>query len=541
MTVPRGAATGVTDTRPAAAMPAVPLLRAFEGEVAPPDVLAAIRDGDAAGVALYRGLNVRSPEQLRALTGDLQAAARAGGQPPAIVAIDQEGGQLMGVGAPATPFAGNLALGAVDDPMLAEQVGRAMGRELAALGINVDWAPDLDLATAPASPAVGARAFGDDPVAAGRLGSAFIRGIQGERVAAAAKHFPGSGETLADPHHGLPVVDVDAATLETRELAPFRDAIAAGVRMVMVTHGAYPSLEPDGAPRPALRSSAILRTLLRERMGFAGVVVSDALDMAAVDQSDVATAALDAIAAGVDLLLAGPTQADRPAELARLVTGLRGSPEALVAADRVDALRRWLGEGAQPDLDVVGCMEHQALAEGLARRSVVLVRDEMGLLPLDPAVRGGITVVTPAPADLTPADTSSWVHVRLADAVARRAPGTQALEVPIDPGPADIARVLAATDDAGLTILGTIDAAGHGGQRALAAALAERGPVVLVAMRMPGDVVVVPGPGTALACHSIHDPSTEAVGAILFGEVATQGRLPLRVAGAPGHPPGDTP
>ncbi|MEZ4596794.1 MAG: glycoside hydrolase family 3 N-terminal domain-containing protein, partial [Chloroflexota bacterium] len=136
-------------------MPAVPLLRAFEGGSPPADLLAAIRDGDAAGVALYRGLNVRSPAQLRDLGDALRAAAAEGGHPMPIVAIDQEGGQLMGVGAPATQFAGPMAMGAVGDARLARDVGAAIGTELLAMGINVDWAPDLDLATHPRSPAVG--------------------------------------------------------------------------------------------------------------------------------------------------------------------------------------------------------------------------------------------------------------------------------------------------------------------------------------------------------------------------------------------------
>lgn len=521
----------------AAGVPAVPLLRAFEGERAPADVLAAIRDGEAAGVALYRGLNVRSPGQLRALADELREAARQGGQPAPIVAIDQEGGQLMGVGPPATQFAGPMALGAVGDVELATRVGRAIGDELAAMGIGLDWAPDLDLATTPSSPAVGTRAFSDDPGLTRELGSAFVRGLQGRGSAAAIKHFPGSGETLADPHDGLPVVDVDAPTLERRELAPFRAAVAAGARLVMVSHAAYPALEPDGAVRPALRSRAILRDLLRDRMGFEGVVVTDALDMGAVDQSDVATAALEAVDAGVDLLLAGPGQADRPGELAAMVAGLRSRAAAAEAARRVGSLRRWLAEAAQPSLDVVGCAEHQALAAELAERSISVVRDRSGLLG------GGVRearrplVITPAPADLTPADTSSTVTVCLADAFVRRQPATRALVTAIDPGPDDIRAALHEADGADLVVLGAIDAFRHPGQQALARALVEAGRrVILVAMRMPTDADAIPEVGTAVACWSIHDPSTEAAVAVLWAERAAPGRVPLGLTRAGATP-----
>ena len=148
----------------------------------PPDVLDAIRAGDAAGVALYRTLNVVSPTQLRALALAVQRAALQGGQPTAIVAIDQEGGQLQGIGSPATPFAGNMAVAATGSVELARRVGEAMGQELAAMGCNVSWAPDLDLATLPRSPAVGARSFGDDPELAARLGRRHDRGAAVARV-----------------------------------------------------------------------------------------------------------------------------------------------------------------------------------------------------------------------------------------------------------------------------------------------------------------------------------------------------------------------
>ena len=523
-----------------ASLVARPLLRAFAGSMPPDEVLDAIRAGDAAGVALYRSLNVRSPAQLRALAMAVQRAALQGGQPTAIVAIDQEGGQLMGVGPPATPFAGNMALAATGSVELARRVAEAMGQELAAMGCNVSWAPDLDLATLPTSPAVGARSFGDDPDLAARMGAATVEGLQSAGVAAAAKHFPGSGETLADPHHGLPVVGLDQATLEARELVPFRAAVAAGVRLVMVSHAAYPGLEAGGGggPRPALRSPAILRDLLREEMGFGGVVVTDALDMAAVDQTDVAGAAIAAIEAGVDLLLAGPGQADRPAELARMLGALHTSPAAEVAAGRVASLRRWLGQRTMPPLDVVGSAEHVALARELARRSVTQIRDEAGLMPLRPSASARLLVLAPAPADLTPADTSSLVPLRLIDAVRRRHARTETFTMPIDPSPTEVESALAAVLATDLVILCTIDAFRHPGQLRLARQIAAMDrQAILVALRMPTDADVLDDLPTALACYSIHDPSTEAMAAAIFGELQPVGRVPLADTERTGYRP----
>ncbi len=516
-----------------------PILRAFVGPTPPAEVLDAIRAGDAAGVALYRALNVVSPSQLRALALAVQRAALQGGQPTAIVAIDQEGGQLQGVGPPATPFAGNMALAATGSSVLARRVAEAQGRELAAMGCNVSWAPDLDLATLPTSPAVGTRSLGDDPAVAAEFGAAIVEGLQAAGVAAAAKHFPGSGETLADPHHGLPVVTVDRATLDARELVPFRAAVAAGARLVMVSHAAYPGLEADGSrARPALRSPAILGDLLRGEMGFRGVVVTDALDMAAVDQSDVAGAAIGAIESGVDLLLAGPAQAERPEELARLLSALRTSPAAEAAAGRVAALRRWLGQQTMPELDVVGCAEHVALARDVARRSVTQIRDEAGLLPLRPSGSARLLVLAPTPADLTPADTSSLVPLRLIDAVRRRHARTEMCFMPIDPTPDEVRTALAAVLATDLVILCTIDAFRHPGQLRLAHAIAalER-QAILVALRMPSDVEVLSDLPTALACYSIHDPSTEALAAVIFGELQPVGRVPLAGVGTAPYVP----
>jgi beta-N-acetylhexosaminidase len=335
--------------------PPATLLVAFEGADAPAEVLAAVRRGEIAGVALYRSLNVDTPERLRGLTTAIQAAATEGGQPVAIIAIDQEGGQLHGVGPPATQFPGNMALGATGSADLARRVGTAIGWELRALGMTVDWAPVCDLATRLDNPAVGTRAFCDDPVLAARLAAAMVEGLQSTGVAATLKHFPGSGDTGADPHHALPIVEADRATIVDRELTPFAAGIAAGARLVMASHTAYPSLEPDGSSaRSAMRSPAILRRLLRDRLRFDGVVVSDALDMHAIDQRAVPAAARDAMDSGVDLLLAGPAQAARSDQLAAIRHSARSHPDAPLAGSRIDQLRRRLGTD-QPPLEVLGC------------------------------------------------------------------------------------------------------------------------------------------------------------------------------------------
>ncbi len=180
-------------------------MAAFEGIEVPPWLARVL--ADRPGVTLFGNSNVGSVAEMTALTAALQEAA--GTDLPLLIAADHEGGQLLGAGPATTPFPGNMALGAADDTDLSEAVGRAMGRELRALGITVDYAPVCDLATHPDNPSLGIRAFGDDPARVGELAAAMVRGLQAEGVAAAAKHFPGKGDAVVDPHYELPVLDHD--------------------------------------------------------------------------------------------------------------------------------------------------------------------------------------------------------------------------------------------------------------------------------------------------------------------------------------------
>jgi beta-N-acetylhexosaminidase len=528
--------------------PPAPVLVAFEGDVAPPEVLAGIRAGRP-GVTLYRSLNCFSLEQVRALTDGVHAAAATGGFPPPIVSLDQEGGQLMAVGA-ATPFPGNLALAATRSPELAEAVGNAIGTELAALGVTVNFAPDCDLATNLENPSVGTRSFGDDPDLAARLAAAFVHGHQTAGVATTAKHFPGGGDRAIDPHYGLPVSQHGLERLRRVELPPFKAAIDAGCRLVMGAHVALPAI--DGlADRPVMLSSRILVDLLRGELGFEGVVVSDALDMGALDQSRVVMDAVEALHSGVDLLLAGPAQAGRTDLLVDIDrafasrSGLAGGSLPMAAAGgaaaslaepafrRIDGLRRWLATqtGQRPSISVFAGAQHEALALEVARRSVTRVFDRTGLLPLraDPDRR--VVVVVPRPADLTPADTSSSVAIELGAALREAGVGVDEIRVSIDPDHGEIASTAERIRGASIAIVGTINARFHRGQAAIAEAARAAGvPTIVVALRMPDDIEVLPGVDAYVCTYSIQPPAVTALVEVLTGRLQATGQLPIRVA-----------
>lgn len=539
------------------------VMLAFEGERLPRWVARRLQDAPAAGVTIFRHHNVRSVGQVRELTealrrahaaydrGDASGAGRArgAGSAPLLVAADQEGGQLQALGEGPTAFAGNMALGAVGDEGLVERVGRAIGLESRAMGINVVFAPVLDLASEPANAALGVRSFGGDPAAVARLGAAFVRGVQGAGAAATVKHFPGLGEVGQDTHHGLGVVAADRTALDEMALAPFRGGIAAGARLAMSAHVAVPALTGDET-LPATLSRRVMGGLLREELGFGGVTISDALDMRALAQG--AAQAVEIIAvvrAGVDLLLCS---ADRRAQrrieqtiVAAASRHLFDEADLTISAARVVSLRRWLGgAGAGPDLSVVGCEAHRALSRELAERSVTLVRG------LGDGIGGGasgssatlpaharILAIMPQPTDLTPADTSSRVPPWLGGALRTRFASVDEVVVAVAPTAGEIASLHERVAGFDAVVVGTIDAIRQPAQFDLVEAVASVGrPTVAVAMRTPWDLAQYPASVAAVCTYSILPDSLEALAAGLAGAIPFVGRLPVAVPGVPGIP-----
>lgn len=271
----------------------------FDGESLPNDVERALVDGRVGGTILFRR-NIVDLEQVRAL--NLHTLALPLAFTPWIC-VDQEGGRVrrlvesMGVSAiPAMRL-----LGRENDPELAAQLGEIVGRELAALAFNVDFAPVLDVDSNPANPIIGDRAFSTEPQRVAELALAFAKGLLNAGIVPCGKHFPGHGDTDLDSHLALPVLDFDRQRLDALELVPFRAAVEANLPMLMTAHILLPRLDPD---HPATLSRPILQGILREELGYTGIVVSDDLEMKAVaDRYSVEEAVELGLEAGVDLFL----------------------------------------------------------------------------------------------------------------------------------------------------------------------------------------------------------------------------------------------
>ena len=316
------------------------LQMAFVGTKAPEWVLRALDDGALGGVVPF-ARNLVSPEQITALCAELRAA-----NPEVLIAIDEEGGDVTRIEAvEGSSYPGNLALGKADDVALTEAVGRSIGHDLASLGINLDYGPCVDVNANPDNPVIGTRSFGSESELVARHSAAYVRGLQSQGVVGCAKHFPGHGDTAGDSHLGLPLVEYDEAA-ELLHLAPFRSAIEAGVKAIMTAHILFPRHDADV---PATMSREILTGLLRERLGFQGLIVTDGIDMGAISgRYGVAEGTVRAIAAGCDAICWGGSYADEENYLYlrnAIVWAVREgrlSPERLSeAAERCRVTARW--------------------------------------------------------------------------------------------------------------------------------------------------------------------------------------------------------
>jgi beta-N-acetylhexosaminidase len=335
----------------------------FDG-TALPDAVRRMAETDGLGGVILFKRNCPTAETVFDLTG---AARRLG--PEVLVLLDHEGGRVHRLPAPFTRFPTAANVGRAGDPALAGAVARAMSRELRAAGFDSGLAPVVDCLTDPAAAAIGDRAYGDDPEVVAACGAAFVEGALAEGLLPVAKHFPGHGRTPLDSHATLPVVQASRAELETTELVPFRRALAAGCPAVLVAHVRYDALDPD---LPASLSPRVIRGLLRGDLGFAGLVLSDDLEMRAVaDGWGVPGAAVRFLEAGGDLALAC-RDVDQWTEAAALIRGAAdaGRLDLGPARARRAALRAWASAaGPPPPASVIGCAEHRALAEEVRRQA----------------------------------------------------------------------------------------------------------------------------------------------------------------------------
>ncbi len=483
------------------------------------------------GVVLV-GANAQNPGQTQALLRDLQALAAM----PLFTAIDHEGGDVVRFQQGVTHFPSAMALGATGSADLAYQVGRVSGQELAAMGVNMDLGPDLDVNSNPANPVIGLRSFGSDPQQVAEMGEQYLRGVRDAGVIAVGKHFPGHGGVAVDSHRALPVLDATEDVIWERDLAPFRRAIAEGVPAIMSAHLAVPALTGDPA-LPATLSRTVMTDFLRVQLGFQGLAMTDDLGMKGVSSTmSEGEAAVRAIEAGSDMVMVAHSSAAQDEVYGALLAAAKSGQ---LKPQRIDdSVRRILtlkaryglfAPSAERSLAAVGSSAHQALAEQVSRAAITQINGA-GL----PLVAGQRTLVV-MPTPLPRYSDSNWTllgwEVHRRSSICR-----ELLYNPHDP--ADVAQVrgqaVALAHNYDQIVVGLWDASlqqaqtGNDAPFRLVQALAGAGmPVVVIALHLPYDLGSLPTGVGALATYGDTAPQLEAVAAVLFGEQAAVGKLPV--------------
>ena len=506
----------------------------FDGSAYDPGVRAMIEKNQVGGVIFF-ARNVESPAQVARLTNEMQASARAGGGIGLFVAVDQEGGRVarLTTSKGFTEFPGAMAIGAsARDVSGAAANGRrvaaAMAAEMRAIGINTDFAPDLDVNNNPANPVIGVRSFSSDPSRVAALGVAFAEGLQATGVLAFGKHFPGHGDTGTDSHLNLPVVGHARPRLDAVEFVPFKAAIAANVAGIMSAHVSFPTIEPAGLP--STLSTKVLTGLLRNELHFDGLVVTDSLEMGALAQSGhpVPQAAAEALKAGADLLLFNRDHRIHQAAFDRILADVRAGVISLTRLEEV--VRRSLRAKERFHLlhpapvdpavagTVCGSSAHQAVAAEIAAGSVTLLQDEAGLLPLR-ADQKPLVIAVPSAAGL--ASALQGVEVRVSEAAPAAEVSAAVKAIQAHPGATVV-----------LTLAGAVT---NRNQTALAKAVIGTGaPVIVVALHEPYDLLgLATGAGgpALLATYGVNAPTLQALAAVLRGTRKPAGHLPVDLPG----------
>ncbi|WP_327428888.1 glycoside hydrolase family 3 protein [Streptomyces sp. NBC_01236] len=479
--------------------------------------------------------NTRNPHQIADLSNGIQAASLA--QPrglPVLVSTDQEHGIVARVGKPATLFPGAMALGAGGSRDDARTVGRIAGAELHAIGIRQDYSPVSDVNVNPANPVIGVRSFGADPDAVAGLVAAEVKGYQRSGVAATAKHFPGHGDTAVDSHFGFPVITHTREVWSALDAVPFRAAIRAGIDSIMTAHIMVPALDPSGDP--ATLSHPILTGILREELGYDGVVVTDSLMMEGVrtKYGDDRVPVL-ALKAGVDQLLNPPSL---DVAWNAVLNAVRGGELTEARLDesilRVLRLKSKLGLLDDPFVTdsgvdrTVGTPAHLRTADGIADRTTTLLVNKEGLLPLSRRRTPKVLVVGADPA--SPSLSDGPPTTVLAGALTELGFTATALSTGTAPSTATIAKAVAAARDANAVVVGTYNVTATGSQKTLVDQLVATGvPVIAVAIRNPYDVAQLPGVGACLAAYSWTDVELRAAARVIAGRRHPRGTLPVPV------------
>ena len=501
------------------------LASGFDGTAIPDDFRLHVQEAKIGNVILF-SKNVSSKEQLRELCADIQMLVEEATGHPAFIFIDQEGGMVSRLREDATPVPGAMAIAATGDTRNAYEAGRITGEELSAMGVNFDLAPVFDVNSNPRNPVIGVRSYGDDPNSVAEFGVQMFKGLRDGGVLCCGKHFPGHGDTAVDSHLGLPTVDKSFEELSQMELLPFRSAIRNGIPAIMSTHILFPQLEEE--PVPATMSRRIMTGLLKEKLGFKGLVLSDCMMMGAIaDHFGTVNGTVRALKAGVDIVFASH-DASLSAEAAeRMLSLLEEDPflleEMEASAAKILSFKHHLplSEGM---IDMVGSAGHRQKMQRVFEKSLTVLRGETAAMPApgeDPLFIAPRPVATTQASDLLP-DSLSFGKTMVEHF------GGQEIVMSMDPDDGQIANLVLKARASTATVIATYNGHLHQGQLQAAQALEEAGvPLIWVALRNPYDLSRLGPATTGIAAYAYSQSVLDALARLLKGEIRPTGRLPV--------------
>lgn len=480
------------------------------------------------GIIYFEGTgNIGSPvdvKQVNALSNGLQKIAM--NQPaavPLLVATDQEGGVVAAVREPATVFPGNMALGATRSKDLALRSAQIMGLELRSLGVNMDFAPVADVNVNPRNPIIGVRSYSSNADLVSEMAVAQIKGFQ-QNVIATAKHFPGHGDTEVDSHSGLPMINHDLKTLQQVDLKPFKAAINSGVDAIMTAHIVVPALDSSGLP--ATLSKPVLTGLLRNELGFKGVIVTDSLHMAGANVLPPDRVPVEAFKAGADILLDPPDVGLAYDAVLNAVKNGEISRQRLdesVARILKVKVSRGLFESPYADASMlknVGTAGHQQVAEEIASKSITLLKNEKGLLPLSKNEKVFVT------------GPSLGNPVLLSNDLKEKGMLARSYAISLNPTIKEINEALAGAQDSQVIIVTSCNATTNSAQQNYIRIMTGTGKkVVLAAMISPYDASVDPRANACVLTYYNGAVSVNALARVLAGEASPVGKLPVTIPG----------
>jgi beta-N-acetylhexosaminidase len=511
----------------------------FKGKTATPEIKKLIREHHVGGIILF-ARNIGNTVEVLALTKELQQEAKnAGHEKPLLICVDQENGVVRRLGDGATIFPGSMLLGATGRKENAYITGLLTGRELKALGINWNLAPVLDVNNNPDNPVIGVRSYGESPEMVAEFGKQAVKGMQDAGLITTLKHFPGHGDTSVDSHLDLPVISHDMDRLEQVELKPFREVIKQGADTIMSAHVYFPAIE-DRENVPATLSRKVITGLLREKLGYQGVVTTDCMEMNAISEGiGTAEGAVEALKAGVDLIMVSHLQS-RQYETLSLVEAAVQSGE--IAEEVIDsAYQRVMNlkdkylsweeiplEGSVEVPSVVGSKLHEVEAREIYKQGITIVKNEGALIPLRLKETDRILVAYPENSYAMQVEDKRYATFSLGEAVRSIYENTEVVELSNPPKVEEIEAIQQTAKNFKAIIVGTLTVKRDDQQVRLVEALyKENKQIAVIATRSPYDIAYLPGIPAYIATYEFTTPALQLAVEALLGTEKVKGKLPV--------------